>query len=100
MQYQERFVKQRNELIEHYSRGFDVVPSSKKALVKEITQGVQEYISNKGYFKLNSGEKQKLQLDNTFAKDVVNRIPMNWENSVIKDVLRMHAEKRTKNKVA
>ena len=90
MQYQERFVKQRNELINHYSKGFNILKNPvifDNDYEFQLRAGVRDFIADKGYFELNSQESQAIENNNLFADDSAKRIERNWKNKSIEEVV-------------
>ena len=95
MQYQERFVKQRNELLNHYSDSFDIVGVKTvfdKDYKFQLRAGVRDFIADKKYFELSSQESQTIENNDLFADDSVKRIERNWKNKSIDEVVRIVKE--------
>tara|TARA_Y100000310_G_C20474908_1_gene711921 strand:- start:92 stop:409 length:318 start_codon:yes stop_codon:yes gene_type:complete len=96
MQYQERFVKQRNELLNHYGESFDVtgvadVFDNDYELLLRV--GVRDFIVDKKYFEFSSQESQAIENNNLFADDSAKRIERNWKNKSIDEVVRVVKDK-------
>ena len=92
MQYQERFVKQRNELIEHYSNAFENINFNNrfdKDYEFQLRAGVKDFITDKKYFELNSQENSEIENNNLFADGSAKRIERNWKSKSIDEVVRM-----------
>ena len=102
MDYQERFVKDKNKLLNHFSEGFDVVGLPKVIDGKykqELGKGIREYAEDKSYFKLFPKERQSIEGNESFAEDSADRIERNWLNQSVEEIIRM-SKKMAKKRIA
>ena len=83
----ERFAKERDDLIRHYTEAYEKFPNASRD-PKEIRAAVREYIETKGYFTPTDQERRQYQKNLDLAEGALEKTTKGWRESTVKDVLR------------
>ena len=83
----ERFAKERDDLIRHYVKAYERFPDASRD-PEEIKKAVREYIETKGYFTPTDQERREYQRNLDLAEGALEKTTKGWRESTVKDVLR------------
>ncbi len=90
--YQKKFVRQREELRNHFEEGYKrlIVPRN----LLGVAEGVRDYIKDHKYFELTPEERKAISENPDFDASAADEIEIRAQKQAIDEVIRMCRERR------